>query len=382
MRALWLLVAAALSLPAWGCNVCAKPVLDFSKEEIARILQHGPWPPPLKPDPSNRVSGRREAIALGEELFFEPRLSGTGSVLCATCHAPYRYFQDARPRAFGLELVDRNTPTLIDSRFHRRFGWDGAQDSLWAQSIRPLLDPREMSASAAHVAQTIRSLFPKEYEKAFGAPPPADDEALLVDAGKALAAYQETLVSARTPFDDFRDALEKGQGETAYSLAAQRGLRIFVGKGNCSVCHFGPRFTNGEFADTGVPFVVAPGKVDPGRERGIEKLKHNPFNLLGRYNDDASGASAVGTRHVEARHRNFGEFRVPSLRGVAQTAPYMHDGSLATLGDVVKFHGERIPKPLRLTPEEANDLVAFLQSLSAPGMVPMEQRSRNAVPLD
>ena len=85
---------------------------EFSKAEIARILQHGPWPPALQPDPGNRVSGKPAAIAFGEKLFFEPRLSGSGSVLCATCHAPFRHFQDARPRAFGLAEVDRNTPTL------------------------------------------------------------------------------------------------------------------------------------------------------------------------------------------------------------------------------------------------------------------------------
>ena len=155
-------------------------------------------------------------------------------------------------------------PALVNARFHRWFGWDGAQDSLWAQSIRPLLDPREMRATPAHVARLVRTLFPKDYEQAFGRPVPQNDEEVLVDVGKALAAFQETLVSGRTPFDDFRDALERGETKTSYPLAAQRGLRIFVGKGNCSVCHFGPQFTNGEFADTGVPFFVAPGKVDPG----------------------------------------------------------------------------------------------------------------------
>src|SRR5204863_6893745 len=233
--------------------------LDFSKEEIAKILRHGPWPPPLRPDPSNRVSGKREAIELGEKLFFEPRLSGTGSVLCATCHAPFRSFQDARARAFGLELVDRNTPSVVNSRFYRWYGWDGAQDSLWAQSIRPLLDPKEMKATPAHVATVMRTIFPTDYEKAFGRSPSQSDEEILVDAGKALAAFQETLVSERTAFDEFRDAVEKG-GPTNYPLAAQRGLRIFVGKGNCSTCHFGPQFTNGEFADTGVSFFVSPGK--------------------------------------------------------------------------------------------------------------------------
>ncbi len=356
--------------------------VEFTTEETSRILAHGPWPPKLVRDATNRVSGKPEAVALGERLFFEPRLSGSGSVLCATCHVPFRRFQDGRPLGFGLEDVDRNTQSVLNARFQRWFGWDGANDSLWAQSIRPLLDPREMRSSAAHVAAFLRTdeSFRKGYERAFGRPPPHDDEEVLVDAGKALAAFQETLVSGRIPFDDFRDALEKNDGEAAarYPLAARRGLKIFVGKGNCSVCHFGPAFTNGEFADTGVPFfVAAKGRVDSGRHGGIRKLRASAHNLLGRFNDDESAASAMSTRHVDPQHRNFGEFRVPGLREVANTAPYMHNGSLATLTDVVKFYsnlneerlhfdGEKILKPLRLSEEEVEDLVAFLQSLSSP----------------
>jgi cytochrome c peroxidase len=352
-------------------------LLDFSKEETARILQHGPWPPKASHDPSNRVSGKPEAIAFGEKLFFEPRLSGTGSVLCATCHVPFRAFQDGRPRAFGLQEVDRNTPSVLNVRFYHWYGWDGAHDSLWSQSLRPLLDSREMNASAAHVAGVVRKLFAGEYQRAFNRSVPVQDEDVLVDVGKALAAFQETLVSGRTPFDEFRDALAKNDLNAMknYPMAAQRGLRIFVGKGNCSTCHFGPHFTNGEFADTGVPFFAAKGRVDSGRHGGIHRLKTSPFSLLGRHNDDPARATATGTRHVELQHRNFGEFRVPGLRNVALTAPYMHNGSLATLRDVVKHYselneerlhadGERILRPLKLSTEEISDLVAFLESLS------------------
>ena len=353
-------------------DVVTRP--EFSREEVARILQHGPWPPVLRPDPGNRVSGKPAAIGFGEKLFFEPRLSGSGSVLCATCHAPFRHFQDARPRAFGLAEVDRNTPTVVNTRFNRWYGWDGAQDNLWAQSIRPLLEPKEMNASAAHVARTVRAVFGSDYQKTFGALPGADDEAILVDVGKALAAFQETLVSGRTPFDEFRDALAQGRPAPEYPRAAQRGLKIFIGKGNCAVCHFGPHFTNGEFADTGVKFFVAPGRVDAGRHAGIERLKKSPFNLLGRFNDDKTRANAVGTTHVAQQHRNFGEFRVPGLRGVSRTAPYMHDGSIPTLRDVVRFYsgldeerlhadGEKILKPLRLSDDEVADLVAFMETL-------------------
>jgi cytochrome c peroxidase len=349
----------------------------FSKEEVAKILQHGPWRPQRTPDPSNRVSGNPQAIAFGEKLFFEPRLSGTGSVLCATCHVPWRQFQDGRPRAFGLQEVDRNTPSVVNVRFYRWYGWDGAHDSLWSQSVRPLLDPREMHASAAHVAGVVRKLFVRDYESAFARRIPTEDQDVLVDVGKALAAFQETLVSGRTPFDKFRDALEKDDVEAmkTYPPAAQRGLRIFVGKGNCGACHFGPHFTNGEFADTGVAFFAGRGRVDSGRHEGIKRLKSNPHNLLGRYNDDPAGTTATGTRHVELQHRNFGEFRVPGLRNVAQTAPYMHNGSLAGLREVVRHYselneerlhteGERVLKALKLTEGEIDDLVAFLESLS------------------
>jgi cytochrome c peroxidase len=240
-----------------------------------------------------------------------------------------------------------------------------------------MLDPREMRATPAHIAALLRSLYARDYERAFGRPIPQDDEEIMVDAGKALAAYQETLVSGRSPFDEFRDALERGDAVAAarYPAAAQRGLALFVGKGNCSVCHFGPQFSNGEFADTGVPFFAGPGRVDGGRLEGIKRLRTNPYNLLGRFNDDASGASAVGTLHVELQHRNFGEFRVPGLRNVALTAPYMHNGSLATLRDVVRHYselneerlhadGERILRRLNLTPHESEDLLMFLESLT------------------
>ena len=362
--------------------VCASvswaQLLDFSDAETRAILRHGPWPAPWSPDPTNRVSGKPAAIELGERLFFEPRLSPSGKVLCATCHAPFRGWQDSRARAFGHTDADRNTQSLFNVRYNRWFGWDGAGDSLWAQSIRPMLDAREMAGSQAHAAALVRgdAELSCRYAKVFGALPSADDESVLAGIGKALAAFQETIVSGRSPFDDFRDALERSDRAAAerYPAAAQRGLRTFVGRGNCSACHFGPAFSNGEFHDTGVPFFIK-GGVDPGRHGGIRKLEGNALNLLSTHNDDRSGLSAVKTRQVALEHRNFGEFKVPSLRNVAQTAPYMHNGSLATLADVVRHYseinpdrlhsdGESLLKPLRLSATEAADLVAFLESLS------------------
>ena len=355
------------------------PALEFSAGEERRILRHGPWPPALRPDPSNRASGKPAAVAFGRALFFDPRLSVSAAVSCATCHRPDRAWTDGLPRSLGQRTVDRNAPGLFNLRFNRWFGWDGAQDSLWAQNLRPLLDRREMGAGAGGAARLVRSdrRLACGYRRAFGEAPGGDDERVFVDLGKALAAFLETLVAGRTPFDDFRDALALGDaaGQASYPVAARRGLRLFVGRGNCAFCHFGPAFTNGEFANAGVPHFVDSGRVDPGRHGGIRKLRRSPYNLLGRFNDDTERSTATKTRHVRLRHSNFGEFRVPGLRNVALTAPYMHAGSLATLADVARHYstineerlhaaGERILRRLDLSAGEQSDLVAFLETLT------------------
>jgi cytochrome c peroxidase len=339
----------------------------------------------------------------------------------------------------------------------RWYGWDGAADSLWAQSIRPLLDPREMGGSAA----LARRLMTMDIEmacryrvvagrnvtatatatvtatataiataKSTTAPitdspasparvtaaatsamstksAPIDDEALLVDVAKLIAAYVGSLVSGRTAFDEFRDALLRGDSAAAarYPLAAQRGLKLFVGRAGCGNCHVGPMFSNGEFADIGRPFFIRPGVVDPGRQGGIVALRASRYNLLSHWADrttvdspelahrgasaGAGDARAVGlaggavhdeslkTRYIAAQHRNFGEFKVPSLRNVALTVPYMHDGSIATLDGVLSHYseldlerlhadGEQLLKPQHFSPMERADLLAFLRSLSDP----------------
>jgi cytochrome c peroxidase len=373
-------VAAGVGAAIAAGLALAAPLADppLSEREMRAILAHGPWPVAAGNDPSNRVSGKPAAVAFGRSLFFDPRLSASGEVSCATCHQPQRAFADGRARATGIAPVDRNTIALANLRLARWYGWDGAADNLWAQSLRPLVEPREMGASFAHVARLVRDdpRLREQYRSAFGASPGADDEHVAVDAAKALAAYQETLVTGRTPFDEFRDALARGDAAAAarYPAAARRGAALFVGKGRCNVCHLGPAFTNGEFHDAGVPFFVAPGRVDPGRHQGIRRVQASRHNLLGPFNDDPAAAPATPVRHVALEHRNFGEFRVPPLRNVACTAPYMHDGSLGTLTAVVRHYseldlerlhadGERILQPLRLAESETADLVAFLESL-------------------
>jgi len=380
-RAVALGALAALATSASMLQAApAAPVPDLSAQERARILSHGPWPPPPARDAANRVDGRPAAIAWGRRLFSDRRLSADGTLACVDCHVPAQAFQDGRRVAEGRGAGLRNTPTLLDSGRRRWLGWDGAHDSLWAASLAPLLNLREMGASPAALAARVRAEpdLRAGYRGAFGLRPGADDERVAVDVAKALATFQATLVSPRTPFDDFRDALARGDGRAAarYPADALRGLRLFVGTGRCHLCHAGPDFSNGEFADVGVPYFV-PGGVDAGRHGGLQALRASRMNRLGSHSDAAAGADAraVVTRHVVALHRHFGEFRVPGLRQLARTAPYMHDGSLATLDDVVRHYseldeerlhadGERILRRLDLTPAQAADLAAFLRSLS------------------
>jgi cytochrome c peroxidase len=374
------LLAGALLLAA--SSACAQTP-DFTPAEIVRLLRHGPWPPPAAADPSNRVSGDPAAAELGRALFFDKALSADGAFACATCHDPARAWADGKPRSDGRGgPLMRNTPSLADVRLQRWFGWDGARDSLWAASLAPMLSPRELVGSMARTAAVLRDRpgYAACYARAFGrAPGPVDDMALAVDAAKALAAFQATLASGRTPFDEFRDAAARGEPDAARFLSppARRGAKLFVGRGNCASCHLGPNFTNGEFHDIGVPFFVD-GGADPGRHGGIASLRADPTNLLGRWNDDPVRAPGTATRHVEPQHRNFGEFRVPSLRNLARTAPYMHDGAFATLADVVRHYsradpdrlhadGEALLKPLGLSSAEIDDLVAFLGSLTPSG---------------
>ena len=362
----------------WGLVALLLPLcaaaLDFSATERAQILAHGPWPPAPLADASNRVQDRPDAVALGRALFFDKAISASGQIACATCHQPAQAFSDGQSTARS----ERNTPSLLDAGQRRWFGWDGGHDNLWSASLAPLTAAHEIAATPASLLARLQAApaLAARYSRLFGRP--QADAMLAVNIAKALAAYQATLVSPRTPFDDFRDALARGDRRAAAHLseAAQRGLRLFIGDGRCSVCHAGPQFSNGEFADIGVPFFTRDG-VDGGRWRGIEQVRASASNRLGAWSDAAADDTrAVGTRHLLLEPRHFGEFKVPGLRQLAQTAPYMHNGSLPTLESVVQHYsqldeerlhadGERILRPLKLSDTQAADLAAFLRSLSS-----------------
>ena len=324
------------------------------------------------------MSGDAAAIALGESLFRDPGLSADGTLSCATCHRPERDFSEDRPRAVGRVELDRNTPALRNLRVHRWFGWGGASDTLWGQSILPILNPKEFGRDAPGLkAWMTDGPHAGAYAALFGNPAGQAPQTVLVNVAKALAAFQETLTTGRTSFDRFRDALERGDMAAAadYPESAQRGLQIFLGKGRCGFCHTGPAFTNGEFHDAGVPYFLERGRVDPGRHEGLKALLDSPYTLDGDFTDDPDRTGAWAVRRVRRTHADFGTFRVPSLRGAARTAPYMHNGSLADLKAVVAHYnridlerlhtdGEAILMPLGLSDTEVDDLVSFLRSLS------------------
>ena len=357
----------------------AENTVSFTDDETALILAHGPWPVETAPDLSNRVSGDPAAIAFGKMLFHSNDLAIDRGRSCATCHQMEKGLGDGIPRGIGIAAIDRNTMPLFNMRLNRWYGWDGKSDTLWAQSIAPILNKRELGLTPAALKSRITESpeLNRAYSQIFGAAAATHDpETVLVNTAKALAAFQEMLVSDKSSFDRFRDALAADETEAiaAYPASAKRGLQIFVGRGRCDLCHFGPNFTNGEFHDIGLQHFPTTGRVDMGRYGGIKLLRASRYNLLGPFNDDPDRRTAGFTRHVRLAAKNWGEFRVPSLRNLSETAPYMHDGSKATLEDVVRHYSkipeehlrqdsEKLLRPLNLTDAEITDLVAFLKTL-------------------
>ncbi|MEO1108984.1 MAG: cytochrome c peroxidase [Pseudomonadota bacterium] len=356
----------------------ARAEVLLSAEEIEQTLSFGPWPPSFQSDPSNRVSNNARAIALGEALFNDPVLSVDGAFSCASCHDPEQAFTTPEARALGRVTLDRNTPSLRNLAGLRWYGWGGKNDNLWAASLHPIIEEQEMAHSPESLKTAVsESAYFDDFEAIFGEIQNLGPELVLVNTAKALSAYLETLVTDRTQFDDFRDALERREYPAAayYPEAAQRGLQLFLGRGNCVFCHNGPRFSNNEFRDAGVPYFLNETEVDEGRFGGLNFLLSSPYTLDGDWNDDPDKQGAWAVRNVRRSHADFGTFRTPSLRGVAETAPHMHDGSLRDLNAVIRHYskinterlhadGEAILSQLNLSEQEIADLVAFLMTLS------------------
>lgn len=366
-------IIALVTLPVFGEN----PTLTESEKALLQAFS--PWPPAIPADPGNEYSGLQWAETLGEKLFSDPALSADQSVSCASCHQSKHGLTDGKALPDnGAKPHVRNTQGLLNVGYQRWFGWDGGADSLWAASLRPILSEIEMASSIEGLAFRLRnSVYLTESLRQnnidIGV---LNDEELIVTIAKFIAAYIRTLVSGETNFDQYVASLLTGNAnQTSYPESAQRGMKIFFGEGNCFVCHFGPNFSNGEFHDIGRPFFTDVGRVDPGRFAGIKRVKNDPYNLSGRFNGTKVETEILKTNTVKSSQANFGQWRTPSLRNLLPTGPYMHDGSLKTLRDVIDYYaeidparlhskGEAILKPFQWSEQEREDLVEFLKTMS------------------
>ncbi len=288
-----------------------------------------------------------DSIALGRKLFFDVRLSGDDTVSCATCHNPQLSFTDALPgsRGIGKKIGRRNAPTVLNAAYYSSFFWDGRAGSLEQQAGMPIANPDEMGQSHDLSIKKFEKIpeYKKEFELVYG------PGRLTIDKIEmAIASYERTLLSGDSSFDRYM----YGHDDAALSESARRGMKIFVDKkrGNCSTCHLIEEtyatFSDGKFHNLGA---------------GINSK--GELTDLGRYEQTK----------VES---DKGAFRTPDLRNVAKTGPYMHDGSLKTLKDVVDFYdggGSANPqldkeiRELKLSAGDREDLVAFLESLTGRG---------------
>jgi len=345
----------------------------WSAEERQRIasLSLGALPP-LPPDPSNAVADMPAAAALGKALFFDTRLSANGQVACATCHLPDKQFQDGKPLAQGIGTTARRTMPIAGTAYSPWLFWDGRTDSQWAQALGPLESPVEHGSNRADIVATVARHYAEAYADVFGvAPGDTSVDRAFSNVGKAIAAFERTVMPAASRFDRYADAVAAGKPSKALSPAQIEGLRLFIGKASCINCHNGPLFTDNDFHNTGVASVPALPD-DIGRMDGASQVRQNPFNCLGEFSDAAPAECAELAFMKTEGEELVRAFKTPSLRDVAGRAPYMHAGQVASLAEAVAHYNAAPAAPaghselrhLDLTAEEQANLIAFLESLT------------------
>lgn len=272
-----------------------------------------------------------EKIALGKQLFFDKRLSRDNTISCASCHAPDKGYSNADQFATGFkgQKGGRNSPTVINAAYNKFHFWDGRAGSLEEQALGPIANPIEMNLTLKEAVDRINAIpgYKKQFQKVFGS------DATEENIAKAIATYERTVLCGDAPYDRFKAGDKK-----ALSEPAQRGMKLFFGKAVCSACHSGPNFTDNAFHNIGV---------------GMDAKEPD-----------------VGRKAISKLGGDQGSFKTPSLRDIARSGPYMHDGSMQTLKEVVdhynkggipnEFLDEEIYK-LNLTPQEVDDLVTFMK---------------------
>lgn len=363
MRIGWKLAAAA----ALVFELAFVPALaDGNEDRLGLPVMHEPAENPSSP----------QKIALGKRLFFDKGLSADHSISCASCHRPERLFTDGLPRSEGIgrRLGTRNAPSLVNAAFHTSQFWDGRRPNLETQAADPLVNPSEHGfRDHEAVLRYLRKdrTYRRAFSSSFGIAP---GQIRIRHVGAALAVFERTLIAGNSPFDRYVFKSDT----TALSASAQRGLTLFQGRAQCTNCHrIEPAyalFTDNLFHSLSV-----------GMKRIDQRLARLTMQLA-RHQEQGGIAdplilndpdiAELGRFAVTLEPTAIGEFRTPSLRNVELTAPYMHDGSIATLEDAIEhemyYRSAARGYPLSLTPDEKQDLAAFLRALtSAP-----ESRSR------
>lgn len=402
--AIVLTITASLGIAYWSfISVSIQSHWTVDQRQLLESLSLSALPE-LPLDPSNRYANLEHAAELGHLLYFDTRLSGNGSVSCATCHKPELMFTDGSPLAVGTNLGARHTPSLVGIAYSPWFYWDGRKDSQWAQALAPLETSHEHNTDRLQVARLIASEknYYTRYTAAFGDLPIIPAEPLsatplgtvkqqaawsslsashqeninivFTNLGKALAAYQRKLLPGRARFDEYIDNIPETNSTDSGLLTISEiaGLNLFIEDAQCITCHNGPLLTNHEFHNTGV-LSISGQLPSMGRYDGIRIARMDPFNCLGKYSDAVSNECSE-LRFASDSNTLVGAQKTPTLRNIGDTAPYMHGGQIPTLQGVIEHYNEaplsmlnhNEAKPLGLRPVELRQLEDFLLTLSAP----------------
>lgn len=311
-----------------------------------------------------------EKVALGKSLFNDKRFSADGTISCASCHSAKKAFTDNLPvsKGFKGQTGTRNAPSVLNAAFYQSFFWDGRAQSLEEQALKPLTNPIEHGLEnhqpILEIIQHDKNYL-AQFNRVFNV---SENEITINHVAKAIASFERTLIAGNSDFDRYF----YGMNPSAISESAARGSRIFRRKGNCAVCHEislnNALFTDNRFYNVGVGF----NKLNPVLDKIIETVNQNKsLDELKLTNEQHS---EFGQFAITKQLNDLGKFKTPTLRNIALTAPYMHDGRFKTLKEVIEHYnkgGEKNsfldPKifPLDLTPQEKLDLEAFLQSLTS-----------------
>jgi cytochrome c peroxidase len=330
--------------------------LSFSKESLRSIYSQPPsqWPKPAIDEgvqwtelgilPESPIDKHKDSlkhiIELGKALFFDTRLSGSGKISCATCHQPELNWTDGKQKSIGHEgaITKRNAPTIQNTWYYNRLFWDGRSKDLQDQAFAPINSETEMHSEMHDVMRKLSKVkgYKEMFKAAFG-----DENIDPFVMTEAIATFEKTIVSRKSRFDEFLEGTRK-----ALTNSELRGLHLFRTKARCMNCHNGPLFSNNQFHNNGFHL-----NGDPDNDKGYYLVSH--------------------------KEEDIGKFKTPSLRDVMKTGPWMHNGMVKTMGDVLSHYikgakansgTDTLIDKLYLTNKESADLMAFLNAISSPPM--------------